>query len=109
MCGHSYGGMVITDAGADDRVTQLLYVTSVMPDAGQSQAELIGSEPAPWPHARQSRSGCPFPRRAVAAAGVTAIRLLQQRTSSRRATASAAKESSAWLWSTSARVIGSVA
>ena len=48
LCGHSYGGMVITEAGADARVTQLLYVTSVMPDAGQSQAELIGSEPAPW-------------------------------------------------------------
>jgi pimeloyl-ACP methyl ester carboxylesterase len=48
LCGHSYGGMVITDAGADDRVTQLLYVTSVMPDAGQSQGELIGAEPAPW-------------------------------------------------------------
>jgi pimeloyl-ACP methyl ester carboxylesterase len=48
LCGHSYGGMVITEAGADDRVTQLLYVTSVMPSAGQSQAELIGAEPAPW-------------------------------------------------------------
>jgi pimeloyl-ACP methyl ester carboxylesterase len=48
LCGHSYGGMVITEAGAADRVTQLLYVTSVMPDAGQSQAALIGSEPAPW-------------------------------------------------------------
>ena len=48
LCGHSYGGMIITDAGADDRVTQLLYVTSVMPDTGQSQANLIGSEPAPW-------------------------------------------------------------
>jgi pimeloyl-ACP methyl ester carboxylesterase len=48
LCGHSYGGMVITEAGADDRVTQLLYVTSVMPQAGESQADLIGSEPAPW-------------------------------------------------------------
>ena len=48
LCGHSYGGMIITEAGADDRVTQLLYVTSVMPDAGRSQADLIGSEPAPW-------------------------------------------------------------
>jgi pimeloyl-ACP methyl ester carboxylesterase len=48
LCGHSYGGVVITEAGADDRVAQLLYVTSVMPQAGQSQAELIGSEPAPW-------------------------------------------------------------
>ena len=40
--------MIITEAGGDDRVTQLIYVTSVMPDAGQSQADLIGSEPAPW-------------------------------------------------------------
>ena len=48
LCGHSYGGVVITEAGSDDRVTQLLYVTSLMPEAWQSQAELIGSEPAPW-------------------------------------------------------------
>lgn len=48
LCGHSYGGMIITEAGAHERVTQLLYVTSVMPDAGQSQAEIIGSEAAPW-------------------------------------------------------------
>lgn len=48
LCGHSYGGVIITEAGVDDRVTQLLYVTSVMPEAGQSQADLIGSEPAPW-------------------------------------------------------------
>ncbi len=48
LCGHSYGGMIITEAGANDRVTQLLYVTSVMPDAGQSQADLFGLEPAPW-------------------------------------------------------------
>ena len=48
LCGHSYGGMIITEAGADDRVTQLLYVTSVMPDRGESQAQLLGSAPAPW-------------------------------------------------------------
>ena len=48
LCGHSYGGVIITEAGADDQVTQLVYLTSVMPDTGQSQAELIGSEPAPW-------------------------------------------------------------
>lgn len=48
LCGHSYGGVVITEAGGDERVIELIYVTSVMPDAGQSQAELIGSEPAPW-------------------------------------------------------------
>jgi pimeloyl-ACP methyl ester carboxylesterase len=48
LCGHSYGGMIITEAGVDERVIGLIYVTSVMPDTGQSQAELIGSEPAPW-------------------------------------------------------------
>ncbi len=48
LCGHSYGGMVITEAGVDDRVTQLLYLTSVMADIGESQSQLIGSEPAPW-------------------------------------------------------------
>ena len=48
LCGHSYGGMVITEAGANERVSRLIYVTSVMPDTGQSQADLIGDEPAPW-------------------------------------------------------------
>ena len=48
LLGHSYGGMVITEAGADERVARLLYVTSVMADEGQSQGELIGAEPAPW-------------------------------------------------------------
>jgi pimeloyl-ACP methyl ester carboxylesterase len=48
LCGHSYGGMVITEAGADERVSRLIYVTSVMPDSGQSQGELIGADPAPW-------------------------------------------------------------
>src|SRR5262249_48027932 len=36
------------EAGMHDRVTRLLYLTSVMPDAGQSQAELVGADPAPW-------------------------------------------------------------
>jgi pimeloyl-ACP methyl ester carboxylesterase len=48
LCGHSYGGMVITQAGAHERVAQLLYVTSMMPDAGQSLADLAGSQPTPW-------------------------------------------------------------
>jgi pimeloyl-ACP methyl ester carboxylesterase len=48
LCGHSYGGMVITEAGADDRVSRLLYLTSVMPEAGQSLGELAGAEPSPW-------------------------------------------------------------
>lgn len=48
LLGHSYGGMVITEAGADERVARLIYVTSVMADEGQSQGELLAAEPAPW-------------------------------------------------------------
>jgi pimeloyl-ACP methyl ester carboxylesterase len=48
LLGHSYGGVVITEAGADERVARLLYLTSVMPDVGESQADLVSSEPAPW-------------------------------------------------------------
>jgi pimeloyl-ACP methyl ester carboxylesterase len=48
LCGHSYGGMVISEAGAHERVAQLLYVTSMMPQAGQSLADLAASEPSPW-------------------------------------------------------------
>jgi pimeloyl-ACP methyl ester carboxylesterase len=48
LCGHSYGGMVITEAGAHERVAQVLYVTSMMPHAGQSLADLVGSQPTPW-------------------------------------------------------------
>jgi hypothetical protein len=39
--------MIITEAGADGDVTYLPYVTSVVLDAGQSQADVIGSGPAP--------------------------------------------------------------
>lgn len=49
LCGHSYGGMVITDAAAGrDDVEHLLYITAVVPDSGESLAELTGPEPAPW-------------------------------------------------------------
>ncbi len=48
LCGHSYGGMVITEAGADKRVSQLFYVTSMMPDTGQTLADIASAEPAPW-------------------------------------------------------------
>jgi pimeloyl-ACP methyl ester carboxylesterase len=48
LMGHSYGGVIITEAGVEDRVSQVLYLTSVMPGTGESQADLVGSEPAPW-------------------------------------------------------------
>ncbi|MFI8308213.1 alpha/beta hydrolase [Streptomyces sp. NPDC085927] len=49
LCGHSYGGMVITEAAAGrDDVSHLLYITAVVPDRGESLASLTGPEPAPW-------------------------------------------------------------
>jgi pimeloyl-ACP methyl ester carboxylesterase len=40
LVGHSYGGTVITAAGADDRVGALVYICALAPDEGEtSQAE----------------------------------------------------------------------
>jgi pimeloyl-ACP methyl ester carboxylesterase len=51
LCGHSYGGTVITEAGAGKpNVRQLIYITSVLPDLGQSLADAVGAGPAPWVH-----------------------------------------------------------
>jgi pimeloyl-ACP methyl ester carboxylesterase len=36
LVGHSYGGMVITDAGVHEAVGALAYVCAFMPKAGQS-------------------------------------------------------------------------
>ncbi len=50
LLGHSYGGMVITDAAAgQENVKHLVYLTSVMPELGETMASLGGStEPGPW-------------------------------------------------------------
>src|SRR5438105_5462859 len=36
LVGHSYGGAVITSAGTDDRVTGLVYIAAVAPDADET-------------------------------------------------------------------------
>jgi pimeloyl-ACP methyl ester carboxylesterase len=46
LVGHSYGGVVITEAGTDPRVAGLVYVAAFAPDAGESVASLI-KDPAP--------------------------------------------------------------
>ncbi|WP_372667664.1 alpha/beta fold hydrolase [Amycolatopsis kentuckyensis] len=48
LVGHSYGGMVITQAGNHPAVRRLVYVTSFLPDAGEALADFGGSEPPPW-------------------------------------------------------------
>ena len=46
LVGHSYGGVVITDAGNDPQVAGLVYIAAFAPDAGESVASLI-KDPAP--------------------------------------------------------------
>jgi pimeloyl-ACP methyl ester carboxylesterase len=36
LAGHSYGGVVITEAGNDPKVAALVYVAAFAPDAGES-------------------------------------------------------------------------
>jgi len=46
LVGHSYGGVVITEAGNDPRVAGLVYIAAFAPDNGESVAKLIAN-PAP--------------------------------------------------------------
>ena len=39
LVGHSYGGAVITEAGADPAVAGLVYIAAHMPDAGENEAD----------------------------------------------------------------------
>jgi pimeloyl-ACP methyl ester carboxylesterase len=45
LVGHSYGGVVITEAGNDPKVTSLAYIAAFAPDAGESVETLIANPP----------------------------------------------------------------
>jgi pimeloyl-ACP methyl ester carboxylesterase len=51
LVGHSYGGVVITEAGNDPKVSGLVYIAAFAPDRGESVAALIKDPPpgAPVP------------------------------------------------------------
>jgi pimeloyl-ACP methyl ester carboxylesterase len=51
LVGHSYGGVVITEAGRHPDVAALVYIAAFAPDAGESVADLIKDPPpgAPVP------------------------------------------------------------
>jgi pimeloyl-ACP methyl ester carboxylesterase len=51
LVGHSYGGVVITEAGTDAKVAGLVYVAAFAPDKGESIDSLIKNPPpgAPVP------------------------------------------------------------
>ena len=46
LVGHSYGGVVITEAGNDPKVVGLVYIAACAPDKGESVAALI-KDPQP--------------------------------------------------------------
>jgi pimeloyl-ACP methyl ester carboxylesterase len=51
LVGHSYGGVVISEAGRHERVAGLVYIAAFAPDAGESVNALIADPPpgAPVP------------------------------------------------------------
>jgi pimeloyl-ACP methyl ester carboxylesterase len=51
LVGHSYGGVVITEAGNDPKVAGLVYIAAFAPDKGESVSALIKKPPpgAPVP------------------------------------------------------------
>src|ERR1700761_453999 len=46
LVGHSWGGVVITEAGNDPKVSSLVYVSAFAPEVGQSLATLANGGPA---------------------------------------------------------------
>lgn len=63
LVGHSYGGVVITEAGTDPKVAGLVYIAAFAPDKGESVAALI-KDPA---------SGAPVPPILPAGEGFLAL------------------------------------
>ncbi len=45
LVGHSYGGVVITEAGRHENVAGLAYIAAFVPDAGESVDKLIADPP----------------------------------------------------------------
>jgi len=62
LAGHSYGGVVITEAGNDPKVERLVYIAAFAPDKGESVASLIKDPPpdAPVPPILPPRDGYLF-------------------------------------------------
>src|ERR1700674_48062 len=62
LAGHSYGGVVITEAGTDPNVAGLVYITAFAPDKGESVNTLIANPPpgAPVPPILPPKDGYLF-------------------------------------------------
>jgi pimeloyl-ACP methyl ester carboxylesterase len=66
LVGHSYGGVVITEAGTDPKVAALVYIAAFAPDKGESVGVLIKDPPpgAPVPPILPPQDGFLFLDRA---------------------------------------------
>ena len=74
LVGHSYGGVVITEAGNDPKVIKLVYIAAFAPDKGESVASLIKDPPpgAPVPPILPPQDGFLFLDKAKFAASFAA-------------------------------------
>ena len=74
LVGHSYGGVVITEAGSDPKVAGLVYIAAFAPDKGESVGSLIKDPPpnAPVPPILAPKDGFLFLDRAKFAASFAA-------------------------------------
>jgi pimeloyl-ACP methyl ester carboxylesterase len=74
LVGHSYGGVVITEAGNDPNVVGLVYIAAFVPDKGESVSSLIKDPPpgAPVPPILPPQEGFLFLDKAKFAASFAA-------------------------------------
>jgi pimeloyl-ACP methyl ester carboxylesterase len=74
LVGHSYGGVVITEAGNDPNVAGLVYIAAFAPDQGESVSSLIKDPPpgAPVPPILAPQDGFLFLDKAKFAAAFAA-------------------------------------
>ena len=74
LVGHSYGGVVITEAGNDPQVSALAYIAAFAPDTGESVDTLIANPPpgAPVPPILPPQDGYLFLDRSKFAASFAA-------------------------------------
>src|SRR3954468_17681574 len=47
LVAHSFGGMIVTEAGMDPKISALVYIAARAPDAGEDYAALAKQFPAP--------------------------------------------------------------
>src|ERR1700716_289051 len=74
LVGHSYGGVVITEAGNDRKVAALVYIAAFAPDTGETVSALIKNPPPgpPVPPILPPQDGYLFLDRAQFAASFAA-------------------------------------